>query len=382
VLRRARGYAPAPIFIPQHSLPAILSVGGHLKNTVALAAEHNVFISQHVGDLGTKEAYDAFNRVVDDFQTLYETEPGIVAADLHPDYASTGYANRLADGRNIRLERIQHHWAHVLSCMAENGVDPPALGVAWDGTGYGADGTIWGGEFLVAGSDGFRRAAHLRTFPLPGGDAAVRRPRQAACGVLYELLGAESFTGTEPPLVRQMLEKQIRCPRTSSAGRLFDAAASLIGIRDEMSFEGQAAMELEFCAEAGIDDAYAYAIHAINDSDPLIVDWAPMIGQILEERQMGANTPRMAAKFHNTLAAMITDVALRIGEQRVLLTGGCFQNRYLTERAVRRLTDSGLTVYWHQRVPPNDGGIALGQVLAALQRVEQEKPCVLRFQAK
>jgi len=378
VLRRSRGYAPMPISVDVPAVPT-LAVGSHLKNTVALAPEPHVFVSQHIGDLETKEALDAFRRVIQDFQSIYAVEPDIIATDLHPDFASTGYAVHLAESRGIHTERVQHHWAHVLSCMAENGVGPPALGIAWDGSGYGPDGTIWGGEFLAAGPAGFRRVAHLRTFPLPGGDAAIKHPRQTAAGVLYEIFGSDSFTGDEVPLVRQMLEKQVRCPRTSSAGRLFDAIASMIGIRDDVSFEGQAAMELEFCAASGVDDSYEYSV---QNADPFIIDWAPMVRQIVSETQKGTGAPIIAAKFQNTLASIIVDVALRIGESRVLLTGGCFQNRYLTERAVKKLAAAGFMPYWHQRIPPNDGGIALGQVIAAQQRSKEEQPCVLQFQAK
>jgi hydrogenase maturation protein HypF len=262
--------------------------------------------------------------------------------------------------------------------MAENGVDAPALGVAWDGAGYGPDGTIWGGEFLLATGNGFRRVAHLRTFPLPGGDAAVKKPRHTAAGLLYEIFGSEAFAGDEPLLLRQMLEKEIRSPRTSSAGRLFDAVASLVGIRDQVSFEGQAAMELEFRAASGVTDSYDYIVHC---GDPMVVDWEPMVRQIVGEVRTHFDVGRVAAKFHNTLAAMIVQVACRVGQGRVLLSGGCFQNRYLTERTVQLLRDAGFCAYWHQRVPPNDGGIALGQVMAA-RRGMREKPCVLQSQEK
>jgi hydrogenase maturation protein HypF len=237
------------------------------------------------------------------------------------------------------------------------------------------DGTIWGGEFLLAVPGSFQRVGHFRTFPLPGGEAAVRKPKLTASGVLYELFGAGSFTGSEPPLVRQMLEKDVRCPRTSSVGRLFDAVASLVGLRDSVSFEGQAAMDLEFLAAPGIDECYEYRI---EESEPLIIDWAPMIRQILNERP---NTSLIAAKFQNTLAAIVVDVARRANQQKVLLTGGCFQNRYLTERTVNYLNEAGLSVYWHQRVPPNDGGISLGQVMAVRHAMEVETPCVLQYQA-
>jgi hydrogenase maturation protein HypF len=381
VLRRARGYAPMPIRTAPGAAPT-LAVGGHLKNTVAMKVDGDVFVSQHVGDLETKEAFDAFTRVIDDFQSIYAVQPRSIATDLHPDYASTQYANRLSQSRSIPIERVQHHWAHVLSCMADNGVDPPALGVAWDGSGYGPDGTVWGGEFLLAHAEGFRRVAHLRTFPLPGGDAAVKRPNQTAAGVLYEIFGEESFAVEQDGLVRQMLQKEVRCPRTSSAGRLFDAVAYLIGIRDRVSFEGQAAMRLEYLAATDVDESYEFTIQS---GSPLVIDWAPMIRQILDEAGAGISPPAIAAKFHNTLAKMIVEVAQLIGEKRVLLTGGCFQNRYLTERAVQRLTDAGFTPHWHQRIPPNDGGIALGQAIgaeASHRSFKQEQACVLQFQAR
>ena len=378
VLRRARGYAPLPVLI-KDALPTTLALGAHLKNTVALATDRTIFISQHIGDLQTSEAFSAFRHVIDDLQHLYNIDPQLIATDMHPDYASTKYANDLVGSREISKERVQHHWAHVLSCMAENGISSPALGVAWDGTGYGPDGTIWGGEFLLAAEDRFRRVAHFRTFPLPGGDAAVKKPKQTAVGLLYEISGPDAFTGDEPPLLRQMLEKQIRSPRTSSVGRLFDAVASLIGIRHQVSFEGQAAMELEFAAASDVTEDYNYIVHL---GEPFVIDWEPMIRQILEEVRNQRPIGMIAAKFHNTLANIVVDIARRVGEPRVLLTGGCFQNRRLTERTVAALNAAGFRAYWHQRVPPNDGGIALGQVMAARQVIEEEKSCALQSQAK
>ena len=378
ILRRARGYAPLPIRVEGPAQIPALAVGGHLKNTVALAVETNVFISQHLGDLETKEAFNAFRQTINDFQNLYDARPRSIVGDAHPDYVSTAHGMNLANSRDLPFERVQHHWAHVLSCMADNGVDAPALGVAWDGTGYGPDGTIWGGEFLLVGNGGFRRSAHFRTFPLPGGDAAIKRPMHTAKGLLCEIFGSKAFTGSEPPLLRQMLERGIRCPRTSSAGRLFDAVASLIGIRDHVSFEGQAAMELEFRAASGITDCYEYGVRSLG---VFVIDWEPMIRQIIDALANHVDTSVIAAKFHNTLAKVIVDIAQRIGERRVLLSGGCFQNRYLTERTVEMLAHSGFSAYWHQRVPPNDGGIALGQIMAARQLMQQEKPCVLQSQA-
>ncbi len=370
VLRRARGYAPLPLGGKgAESSFRALAVGGHMKNTVAVSIGTRTFISQHIGDLETNEGLTAFRRVIDDFNELYEVRPDCVAGDLHPDYASTAHGAVIAASNAIPFVRVQHHWAHVLSCMAENEVETPALGVAWDGTGYGQDGTIWGGEFLLAARNGFQRAAHFRTFPLPGGEAAVKKPDYVAVGVLYEIFGMAAFSGDEVPLLRQMLMKGIRSPRTSSVGRLFDAVAALTGSHGRIGFEGQAAMELEFAAATNVADSYDYGIGA---KVPYIVDWEPMIRQILNETKRGVRRSLISAKFHNTLAEIVVDIALRIGEPRVVLTGGCFQNRYLTERTVQRLDEAGFCAYWHQRVPPNDGGIALGQAMGARMLMGRE----------
>lgn len=365
VLRRARGYAPLPVHLKQ-SAPIILAVGAHLKNTVALSVGTQVFVSQHIGDLETKEAYSAFCAVAEDLPRLYEAKPEAIACDLHPDYLSTKYAAQLP----APSIQVQHHWAHVASCMAENELQPPALGVAWDGTGYDTDGTIWGGEFLLANDGSFSRVAHLRQFRLPGGDAAIKQPRRSCLGLLHEIFRDElwerdelltAFSKQELPLLRQMLEKKVNAPLTSSAGRLFDAVASLIGLRQQASFEGQAAMEMEFAVQAGIDQAYPFSL---GTGSPVVIDWEPAIREILDDRHNGTSAGLVAAKFHNMLAEAIVAIARKIGEPKVVLSGGCFQNRYLTERSIDRLRLENFRPYWHQRVPPNDGGIALGQVTA------------------
>jgi hydrogenase maturation protein HypF len=370
IIRRARGYAPLPINV-NDTLPAAVAAGAHLKNTVALAVPiddasgSSVVISQHIGDLETQEASEAFHTAMNDLQRLYEVRPDIIAADLHPDFPWSPSAAP-------QTERVQHHWAHVMSCMAEHRIEPPALGVAWDGAGLGLDGTIWGGEFLLARRNSFDRAAHFRTFPLPGGDAAARKPKHAAIGLLYEIFGDQAFDGSEPALLRQMLRKDVRTPRTSSVGRLFDAIASLTGIRNLVSFEGQAAMELEFAAIEDTNEFYPYSIRA---DKPLIVDWEPMLRTILADVRELLPVGIISARFHNTLAEIIADVAERIGEYQIVLTGGCFQNRYLVERTVRRLNSCGFSAHWHERVPTNDGGISLGQILAAARALENQ-PCV------
>ncbi len=383
VLRRARGFAPLPIHSPV-PLPTVLAVGAHLKNTVALSVGTEVFVSQHLGDLSTAQAHRAFQKTVTDLPRLYDASPEAVACDRHPEYLSSQYAA----GLSVPRHAVQHHWAHVLACMAENELDPPLLGVSWDGTGLGLDGTVWGGEFLVAHDTpaSFERFAYFRTFRLPGGEAAVRQPSRTAIGLLYEMNGHEAFQRTNlPPLMQlgardrtllaRMLGKGLHSPLTSSAGRLFDAVASLLWLRQRISFEGQAAMELEAAIQHGVEDSYTFSI---SENLPHIVNWEPMIEQIIAGVHRGESIGEIAAKFHNTLAEIVIAVAHRAGESRVLLTGGCFQNQYLAERCIARLTAEGFQPYWHQRIPPNDGGIALGQVVGAVAEMYAEGTPVTR----
>jgi hydrogenase maturation protein HypF len=380
VLRRARGYAPLPVLLREPAPPA-LAVGAHLKNTVAVTVGRAAFLSQHIGDLETLEATQAFEQVIESFERLYRTRPDIVACDAHPDYASTHYAI----ARNGAPLRVQHHQAHVLACMAENDLTAPLLGVSWDGTGYGLDGTVWGGEFFQLTEAGFERFAHLYPFRLPGGEQAVREPRRAALGLLVECLGeacfgredlppVAAFPAAERALLQRMLLRGINSPLTSSAGRLFDGIAALLGLRLTTAFEGQAAMALEWSADDARTDA-AYPCPVAAAGPPHLVDWRPMLQAILTDLAGGAPTAVIAGKFHNSLAETIVGVAQLAGETKVVLTGGCFQNRILTERTVHRLAAAGFAPYWHQRVPPNDGGIALGQILAV---VRATGPCMDR----
>jgi hydrogenase maturation protein HypF len=293
----------------------------------------------------------------------------LIARDLHPDYLSSTYAN---DAR-AAVVTVQHHYAHVLSCMADNEIDGRCLGVSWDGTGFGLDGTVWGGEFLHVGAHSFKRVAHLRSFGLPGGEQAVKEPRRSAVGALFEIFGEmlfqrddlwSAFSVGEHQVLESILTHRVNCPMTSSAGRLFDAVASLLGLRHTVRFEGQAAMELEFAID-GIDREDRYELPVApgrSADDPLILDWAPMVQEMLAQR--GESRAKISAMFHNALAHGIVEVARRVEEERVVLSGGCFQNRYLCELAVRLLRQAGFRPYWHQRVPPNDGGISLGQLVA------------------
>lgn len=378
VLRRARGYAPLPLNLKKPA-PPMLAVGAHLKNTVALAVRNNVFISQHIGDLETPEAFEAFRKVIASFHTIYGIQPETVVADMHPDYLSTKFAR--AYGKPL-LE-VQHHYAHIAACMAENELDAPVLGVSWDGTGYGLDGSVWGGEFLVVDDNSFRRVATLRSFRLPGGASAIKEPRRTAIGVLYEILGdalfaqndlipLRSFNPAELGVLRQALTKSINSPLTSSAGRLFDAVAALTGVRQGNSFEGQAAMELEFAITEGAEgDVYPFTLDLRRGesgaTDLIIADWGPMVLALLADLRHGVPVGTVSTRFHRTLAEIIVAVAQRVALERVALSGGCFQNRFLTERAVQRLEAAGFRPYWHQRIPPNDGGIAVGQIVAALR---------------
>jgi hydrogenase maturation protein HypF len=405
IVRRARGYAPLPIHL-KTLLPSIMAVGAHLKNTVAASVGTEVFVSQHIGDLDTVQTLDAFKRTLADFQRLYNLQPEAIACDLHPDYLSTQYARRLAEEAQLPLIQVQHHYAHVLACMADNDLDGPVLGVSWDGTGYGLDGTVWGGEFLRVDDVTFSRAAHLRTFRLPGGDKAIREPRRTALGLLYELFGDDlfnspelaelapvrAFMAAELASLRTMLTRGLNAPFTSSAGRLFDAVAAIARLRQRTHFEGQAAMELEFGLDGVRTDAcYEFdlipgpsptgegrisgnaapsgspslsAERGAGGEVPLVIDWGPLVRGVLTD--VANKTPRgeMAARFHNTLAEIVVAVAQRVGEARVVLTGGCFQNKYLAERTIDRLRQAGLEPYWHRQIPANDGGIALGQIMA------------------
>jgi len=357
VLRRARGFAPLPLRTARELEP-VLALGAHLKNTVALGWQRQIVVSQHLGDLETAASLEAFRAAVKDLCRLYGFKPELAACDLHPDYASS----RHAESMGLPVVRVQHHHAHVAALMAEQDIAPPVLGVAWDGLGLGTDGTIWGGEFLVVDEKGFRRFAHLRTFPLPGGDAAIREPRRCALGLLHELgadLGRlEALFPEGWEAARALPKSALLSPRTSSAGRLFDGLASLVGLRQKNSFEGQAAMALEHGVDAAELGAYPVALSA---GTPIVADWEPLVRAALEDVDRGAAPGVVSARFHNGLARLILEVARRAGLERVALTGGVFQNAYLSEKAAGLLEEAGFRVFTHQRLPPNDGGISAGQ---------------------
>jgi hydrogenase maturation protein HypF len=382
LLRRARGWAPRPVVLDEE-LPPILAVGAHLKNAVALSVGRQVFISQHIGDMETPEAVDAFERVIANFLELYDANPVAVAHDLHPDYVSTKWTRDNA--ADARLVPVQHHHAHMAACLAENSYHGTALGVTWDGTGYGLDGTIWGGEYLLGTRSSFQRVAHLLPFHLPGGEAAIREPRRTALALLWQMdEGAErwseslppvaSFSSTELALLARMLERGVNSPQTTSAGRLFDGVAALVGLPLQTTFDGQAAMALEFAAEASVRDGYPVRLienEAKDPAGPLLVDWRPVLEAVLDDRRRGTSAGIISARFHAALAEANLLVARAVGERTVALTGGCFQNRLLLQRTVDKLRDAGFEVLLHRQVPPNDGGIGLGQVAVAAARLRE-----------
>jgi len=394
ILRRARGLVPHTIPVPEGLAPGlaqpVLAVGGHLKNTVSLLETDRVLVSQHLGDLSTVETERAVRQAIDDLQWLIGVTPGAVACDLHPDYRSTRLAEDLASGWDAPLIRVQHHHAHVASCMAERGVTGEVLGVAWDGTGYGTDGTIWGGEFLVATYRDCRRVAHLHPFRLPGGVQAVREPRRAALAVRYETFGTarghveqpqESTGGFQEQMLLAMLEKEIQSPTTTSTGRLFDAVSSILGFCHEASFEGQAAMMLEQAALSASasygPDGELYPIRLVLQEEggqPWIADWRPMIERIGRDLSRGIDRSLIAYRFHCSLAELIGQVAELVGLKHVALTGGCFQNVLLVDLATQRLESAGFVVLTHGQVPPNDGGLSLGQAVIAASRLGLKNP--------
>lgn len=385
VLRRARGLVPRTIRLPEsiarHIEGPVLAVGGHLKNTVALLDGDHVLLSQHLGDLSTLETEYAVRQAIDDLQWLLQVKPCAVACDLHPDYRSTHLAEELAGRWNVPLIRVPHHHAHVAACMAEHGVTGEVLGIAWDGSGYGTDGSLWGGEFLLATYRESERVAHLHPFRLPGGEQAAREPRRAALAVRWETFGAQGCRAgseertewKEQEQLVAMLARQIQSPVTTSMGRLFDAVASMLGLCQVASFEGQAAMALEEegmrASVPGEDEAYPIPLIARAEAPPRwIADWRPMIALIADDLGRGIERSRIAHRFHRSLADLIGQAAERVGVRQVVLTGGCFQNVLLADLARERLESAGFVALTHREVPPNDGGLALGQaVIAATQ---------------
>jgi hydrogenase maturation protein HypF len=378
VLRRSRGFVPQAIGLGME-VAEILACGAELKNTFCLTKGRYAVLSQHIGDMENYETLVFFEETLANLKKLFRVTPRAVAHDLHPGYLSTQFALRLPDPEKIG---VQHHHAHIASCMAENGLRGKVIGVALDGTGYGTDGRIWGGEFLVADYAGFERRAHLRYVPLAGGDAAVRQTWRPGLAYLADTFGPDAelpelplwreVPETARRLVRSMLAHRVNTIDTSSCGRLFDAVASLIGLRQEVNFEGQAAIELETIAAEGVADGYPFSIGAHNDAQT--VDFRPAIERIAAEVRQGSPPPAIAARFHNTVAEAVVEVCRRLRAadklNRVCLSGGTFQNMKLLARTLEGLRRLEFQVFIHAQVPPNDGGIALGQAMIAAAILE------------
>ncbi|WP_435011583.1 carbamoyltransferase HypF [Tundrisphaera lichenicola] len=374
-IRRARGDAPRPIPLPRPCPRPTLAVGGQLKAAFALGRGGHAFPSHHLGDLDHYRAYRAYIEAIEHYERLFAIRPERIVHDLHPDYATTRYARDRADTMGIARHEVQHHHAHLASCLADNGVDDPAIGVIFDGTGFGTDGAVWGGEFLVGDFRTFRRAGHFRYVKMPGGDRAIREPWRMATSHLLDSGSPPELTQArtshaEIKMIAKMMEARLNSPPTSSVGRLFDAVAALAGIRDRVSYEGQAAMELEWLAMGEPPDGrYPFEVGIERGSGPdvpLIVDTRPLIRAVADDVRRGESPARVARRFQTTLVDVIAEVCERLrrrsGLDAVALSGGVFLNALLLDESVARLGRDGFRVYRHRRVPPGDGGLSLGQL--------------------
>ncbi|PCC70442.1 carbamoyltransferase HypF [Nannocystis exedens] len=372
VLRRSRGESPRPLVLPFPCRRPLLALGGELKATFALGRGATAILGPHHGDLEDHHAYRAYVDAIAHFERLFAIRPAVLAHDLHPDYASTRYAGERARAEGLEVVAVQHHHAHVAACMAEHGLDEPVIGVALDGGGYGLDRTIWGGEFLVGDYRNFRRAAHLRPVPMPGGERAIREPWRMAVAHLRDA-GIDAGNRPEATLrvLCAMIDRRVGSPLTSSMGRLFDAVAAIVGVRDEARHEAQAAMELEWMAtDLSEDGAYPCVLAGVDDT--LVVDTRPIVGAVHEDHCGGVAAPRIARRFHSTVVDIIDTVcrALRdaTGLETVVLTGGVFMNAIVAAEARRRLSDRGFRVRSPAATPTNDGGLSLGQLAIAAAR--------------
>jgi len=375
-LRRSRGYAPDPIQLP-FDAPPLLATGAELKNTFCLTRERYAFLSHHIGDMQNYETLRSFEDGVAHFERLFRIKPEAIAHDLHPDYLSTRYALQRAERENLPTFAVQHHHAHVAACMAEHGLtgESPLIGVAFDGTGYGEDAAIWGGEFLVADYLGYQRPYHLAYFPLPGGDAAIRRPARTALALLWQLgldwderlAPTNDLCDEERMALRVQLERGLNAPLTSSMGRLFDAAASLAGVRQKVNYEAQAAIEFEALVDARETGKYPFVV------DRSEVQPRPAIEALIADALSGTPVAVISARFHNGLAEMVREVCCRMrSESRInmiALSGGVWQNQQLLKRTLERIQGEGFQVYIHRHAPPNDGGLAFGQAAVAIAKI-------------
>ncbi len=378
MIRRSRGYVPYPVQIPFEAKRHVLAVGGHLKNTFCFLKGRYAFLSHHIGDLENWATLESFAEGIEHFKKLFDLNPEILAYDLHPEYLSTKYALELDIPNKVP---VQHHHAHIVSCMTENNITGPVIGIAFDGTGYGTDGKIWGGEFIVANFSSFERFAHFEYVPLPGGELAIKEPWRMAVSYLYHVFD-DDFLNIEIPFVKslineqtnkvkillQMIEKGINSPLTSAVGRLFDAVSAICGVRLKVNYEAQAAMEFQMFADESEEGFYNFEL--IDDSKPWRISFNRGIREIVEDILNSVPIQKISGKFHNTISNVICYVADKIrketGINKVVLSGGVFQNALLAEKAVFKLVRKNFEVYLHSKVPSNDGGLSLGQAVVAL----------------
>jgi hydrogenase maturation protein HypF len=377
LVRRARGYAPYPIKLKFTGKP-VLACGAEEKNTFCLTRDNYAFVSQHIGDMENMETLEHFKSTIALYQKLFRIQPEIIACDLHPEYLPTKYAKELAEANpELKLVPVQHHHAHIAACMADNGLEKPVIGVSFDGTGYGTDGKIWGGEFLVSDYRQFARAAQLEYLPLPGGALAIKKPYRTAIGYLLAL-GIPPYkwlpyfkqvAEAEINIIQSQIDKGLNSPLTSSCGRLFDAVAALAGIRGKIEYDAQAAIELEMFAADAEEETASYPVVSIQQNDSLLIKLAPVFTAILADLNNKVTPSVIAARFHNTVARMILETCQKIssgtGLTQVALSGGVFQNRLLSRKTVNLLESNGFEVFTHNQVPCNDGGISLGQAVIA-----------------
>ncbi|MBI5296450.1 MAG: carbamoyltransferase HypF [Chloroflexi bacterium] len=373
-IRRSRGYSPFPVKLP-FDVPQLLAAGSELKNTFCITNGNYAFLSHHIGDMENYETLQSFEQGVEHFEKLFRVKPVAIAHDMHPNYLATRYALERAEREGLPLIAVQHHHAHVAACMAEHGLNEPVIGVSFDGTGYGEDGAIWGGEILVADYASYQRAAHLEYFPLPGGDAAIKRPARTALALLWSLgldwderlAPVTEFCAEDQVTLRVQLEKKINTPQTSSVGRLFDAAAALAGVRQRVNYEGQAAIEFEALADEAEAGGYPFELSQAR------VQTRSAVEALVADVLAGVPLPKISARFHNGIANVLRVVALEIkgqtGIQKVVLSGGVWQNITLLRRTLSLLGSDGFKVYIHREVPTNDGGLSLGQAAIAASRL-------------
>jgi len=374
--RRSRGYVPDPIIL-DGKIKEVLALGGELKNTVCLAKGRYVFPSQYLGDLKSVDNFEFFQDSIQKLEKILKITPRLIACDLHPDYLSTKYAEKIGQIRGLEVMKIQHHYAHIASCMAENKIKERVIGVAYDGTGWGEDHQIWGGEFLLTDFRGYSRIGHLKYIPLPGGEQAINEPWRMTYSYLYSIYNENARelpldfirrnASRRFDLLEKMIKQQINTPLTSSCGRLFDAVSSLIGVRDKISYEGQAAVEMEALCREGIEEGYNFRIE--REGQLFLIAPEDIFREIITDLKKGVNPATIATKFHNTVANFTIELCVKIREEthlnQVALSGGVFQNRYLSERIIHQLTEKDFKVYFQRKVPPNDGGISLGQAVIA-----------------